>query len=278
MTDFRNTRDRYMNLFTLCLYNVDNEFLREDAKKIVDKFKENNNFFNYIEYILTNLNKYKTRIYQGSDIHSTRTNIKIIIFAVLLYIEAVEAKCQKLYRFNDNFIDCILFDRETNKYMVKIDVREFIFPLGLTLQDINLSHLFNGRSYEFITYIEQNKSHSNDDRESGKKRLRTEVDDSLIQRPLEIPTQRPIERPVESTRYQQDPRLQQRPDIPVRDPRINHQTHHYVDRKSYQEIENEELKKKIRYLEWQLNEASQHIKSLERERDDMRKVLYRPSY
>ncbi len=141
-------KNKYNNLFKICCSKIGELFTKEQSTLIIDKLIINDNFFRYIDYIMRTLFSYKTRVESSRDYV---INDHIIAFCTLLYIECLASSSNKFNRFMDNFMDSIYFDRDLRKYMMRINIKELIYPIGLCRDQVELSNLYEDKIFDFLT-------------------------------------------------------------------------------------------------------------------------------
>lgn len=141
-------KSKYNNLFRICCTKIGELFNNEKTSLIIDKLRTNDNFFKYIDYITRSLFIYKTRIESSKDYV---INDHIITFCTLLYIECLASNSNKFNRFMDNFMDTIYFDRDLRKYMMRINIKELVYPIGLNRDQVDLSNFYEDKIFDFLT-------------------------------------------------------------------------------------------------------------------------------
>lgn len=147
-----HTQQRNEAMYRQCCSCIESTFEKTKSDMILRKFRENNHFYNNIDYIVASLFSYKKRIIEN---HSYLVNYLSISFAMILYIEAIEAKSTKMMGFMRKFIDEIRFNEQTRKHEINVEIKKFIFPLGMCLGQAPLSSFFDGFRIDFVTYSDR---------------------------------------------------------------------------------------------------------------------------
>ncbi len=276
-------RKKYGSLYHNCILKLNQIFDKESYDLIIKKFNENNNYFRYIDCIKYSFFGYKNRIMRTNSFDYL-VNENVISFAIILLIESLEINSKKIYKFLNNFIDNILYSQEKKIYYLDIDIREFIYPLGIEQSQITLSKLFNGRKFDFVYYSPRaNEPQQNVlspkvyNTNYSKNVIHTNIQDPRLymkNRPSPIQTQFNdneyhnqvrIKRPLE---YQDRSPSNQVMSVP---PYMNEPNEKKV---KYEENKNinsstESMRNQIRHLEEELFSRDNYIKKLLDERKDM---------